>query len=99
MNIVLIYIIISLFAMVLILNIYFRVKVFKQYKYLVKNRVQFRTRDIFNSELMEREIYPKYPEHEDSIRKFVKYIRFSMRIAIILVLLITAFGAILMYNR
>ncbi|TVQ46460.1 MAG: hypothetical protein EA362_07600 [Saprospirales bacterium] len=99
MNIVLIYIIISLFAMVLILNIYFRVKVFKQYKYLVKNRVQFRTRDIFNSAFMEREIYPKYPEHEESIRKFIKYIRFSMRMAIILVLLITAFGAVLMYYR
>jgi hypothetical protein len=99
MNVILIYIIISLFALVLILNLYFRVKVFKQYKYLVKNKVQFKTSDIFNTEFMEKEVYPKYPEHEDSIRKFVKYIRFSMRMAILLILLITAFGAILMFNR
>lgn len=99
MNVVIIYIIISLFALVLVLNLYFRIKVFKQYKYLVKNRVEFKTKDIFNTQLMEKEIYPKYPKHEQSIRKFVKYIRFSLRMAILLILLITVFGALLMYFR
>lgn len=99
MNVVIIYIIISLFALVLVLNLYFRIKVFKQYKYLVKNRVEFKTKDIFNTQLMEKEIYPKYPKHEESIRKFVKYIRFSLRMAILLILLITVFGALLMYFR
>ena len=99
MNTALIYVIIALFAAVLVLNLYFRVKVYKQYRNLVRNQVQFKTRDIFNSELMEREVYPKYPEHEDSIRKFVRYIRFSMRMAIILIFLIAVFGGLLMYYR
>ncbi|TVR86688.1 MAG: hypothetical protein EA411_09825 [Saprospirales bacterium] len=99
MNVVLIYVIIALFAAVLILNLYFRLKVFKQYRNLVRNEVQFKTRDIFNSETMEREVYPKYPEHEESIRKFVRYIRFSIRMAIILIVLITVFAALLMLTQ
>lgn len=99
MNFLIVYVIIALFAAILILNLYFRIRVFKQYKYLVKNRVQFKTRDIFNAELMEREVYPKYPNHEESIRKFVKYIRFSIRMAIALITLIAILGAVLMYYR
>lgn len=97
MNVVIIYLVIALFSAVLILNLYFRVKVFKEYRNLVRNRVQFKTRDIFDTRFMEEQIYPKYPEHEDSIRKFVRYIRFSMRMAIILIALIALFGGILMY--
>ncbi len=98
MNFIIVYVIIALFAAILILNLYFRIKVLKHYKYLVKNRVQFRTRDIFNSEFMESEVCAKYPKHADQIRKFVRYIRFSVRMAISLVVLIAIFGAILMYT-
>lgn len=99
MDSALIYFLIGLFAAILILNLYFRVKVFKQYRYLVKNRVEFKTRDIFNQEKMERKVYPQYPEHEKAIRKFVRYIRFSIRVAIVLILLISVIGAVLMFNR
>lgn len=95
----LIFLVIGLFAALLFLNVYFRVKVLKQYKYLVNNRVEFKTMDIFNSATMEREVYPKYPQHKEQIKTFVKHIKYSVNIAILLIVLITLFGGILMYTR
>jgi hypothetical protein len=48
---------------------------------------------------MENEIYPKYPHMKQDIAAFVKHIRYSVRMATVLIALITLFGAILMYFR
>ncbi len=95
----LIFLVIGLFAALLFLNVYFRVKVLKKYKYLVNNRVEFKTTDIFNKEKMETEVYPKYPKHKHEIAEFVRHIKYSVNVAILLILLITIFGGILMYTR
>lgn len=96
---ILIFLVIGLFVALLFLNIYFRVKVLKEYKYLVNNKVQFTTSDIFNKKRMEEEVMAKYPSHRKSIESFVRHIQFSINIAILLIVLITLFGGILMYFR
>ncbi|MCP3929890.1 MAG: hypothetical protein GY705_12415 [Bacteroidetes bacterium] len=95
----LIFLVIGLFLAMLFLNIYFRVKVLKTYRRLVENRVEFGAAHLFNRKKMEEEIYPKYPEMKKDIDIFVRHIRYSIRMATVLIALITLFGAILMYYR
>ena len=99
MYLLLISIVIGLFIAMLFLNIYFRVKVFKVYKILVQNKVEFGASHIFNDEKMAREIFPRYPQQIDNIKTFTRHIRYSIKMATVLTTLITLFGAILMYYR
>lgn len=99
MYIILISLVWGLFAAILFLNIYIRVKAFKYYRRLVEARVEFGAAHIFNREKMEKEIYPKYPKQRENIDAFVNHIRKSLNIAVILMVLITLFGGILMYFR
>lgn len=91
--------VIGAFVGVLFVNIYFRVKVLKVYKRLVQAEVQFDARDVFNMTHVEEDIIPKYPEQADDIRTFMNHIRYSVRLASVLVALITLFGAVLMWYR
>jgi hypothetical protein len=99
MYILLIAIVWGLFGAVLFLNIYFRIKVFKVYKKLVQGRVEFGAAHIFSPQKMEAEILPRYPNHRQEILTFVNHLRYSMRLASVLIALITIFGGILMYYR
>jgi hypothetical protein len=99
MKMLFIAIVIGLFVAMLFLNIYFRVKVFKAYKVLVQNKIEFEAVHIFSKKRLESEILPKYPKFGKEIVTFVHHIRYSMRMASILIFLITAFGAILMYFK
>ncbi len=99
MYVLLISIVIGLFIAMLFLNVYFRVRVFKVYKELVQNRVEFGAAHIFNREKMEQEIYPKYPQQKENIETFVRHMRYSIKMASVLIALITLFGAIVMYYR
>lgn len=92
-------IVIALFIAMLFLNVYFRVKVFKVYKRLVDNRVEFGAAHLFNDEKMQQEVLSVYPEHEADIRTFVNYMRYSIKMATVLIFLITMLGALLMYYR
>ncbi len=89
----------GLFAAMLFLNVYFRVRVMKTYKKLVQNKVEFGAAHIFNPRKMEEEIYPRYPHMKTEIKTFVRHMRYSIRMATVLIALITIFGAILMYYR
>ena len=91
--------VIGLFIAVLFLNIYFRVKVFKVYKRLVQAEVEFDAKDVFNMQRIEDEVIPKYPNQADDIRTFMNHIRYSVRLASVLITLITVFGGVLMYYR
>ena len=96
---VLLIIIIALFVAMLFVNIYFRVKVWKTYRKLINNRVEFGAPHLFNKEKMEAEIYPKYPNMKEDIEIFVRHIQYSIKMASVLIALITLFGAVLMYFR
>ncbi len=99
MYVLLISIVIGLFVAMLFLNVYFRVRVLRTYRRLVENRVEFGAAHIFNREKMEEEIYPRYPNMRQDIDVFVRHMRYSIRMATVLIALITLFGAILMYFR
>lgn len=95
----LITLVIGLFVAMLFLNVYFRVKVLKMYKILVQNEVEFGAKHLFNQQKMEEEVFPKYPHLRKEIETFTSHIRYSMKMATVLLALITLFGAILMYYR
>jgi len=99
MYILLISIVAGLFLAMLFLNVYFRVKVLRTYRKLVENRVEFGAAHLFNKEKMEREIYPKYPHMKEEIDTFSRHMQYSIKMATVLIALITLFGAILMYYR
>lgn len=96
---ILAFLIIGLFVAMLFLNIYFRVKVMKSYKRLVQNRVEFGAAHVFNRSKLEKEVLPRYPNMRQDILDFSNHIQYSIKMASVLVLLITLFGAVLMYFR
>lgn len=89
----------GIFAAMLFLNIYIRIKAFKYYRKLVNARVEFGASHILNQKKMESEIYPLYPNNVADIEAFTGHIRKSIRMATVLIALITIFGGILMYYR
>lgn len=95
----LLFLVMGLFAAMLFLNLYFRLKVLRTYKKLVKNRVEFGVKHFMDKEKMEREIYPRYPHMIADIDTFVRHIQYSIKMATVLTTLITLFGGILMYYR
>ncbi len=99
MYILLISIIIGLFIAMLFVNLYFRAKVLKVYGVLVRNKVQFGAAHIFNRQKLEAEVLTKYPQFKNEIETFIRHMRYSIQMASVLIGLITAFGAVLMYFR
>ncbi|MEN9415710.1 MAG: hypothetical protein RLZ62_2014 [Bacteroidota bacterium] len=95
----LITIVIGLFVAMLFVNLYFRAKVFRVYGILVRNKVEFGAAHIFNRKKLEEEILPRYPQFQNEIETFIKHMRNSIRMASVLLMLITLFGGILMYFR
>lgn len=96
---VLAFFIIGLFVAMLFVNVYFRAKVLKTYGRLVRNRVEFGAAHIFNKKKMEEEILPKYPHMRQDILDFTNHMQYSIKMASVLIVLITLFGAALMYFR
>ncbi|MEY3052190.1 MAG: hypothetical protein RLY31_1975 [Bacteroidota bacterium] len=90
---------IGLFVALLFLNVYFRVKVLKSYKRLVQHRVEFGAAHVFNRRRLEQEVLPRYPSMRQDILDFSSHLQRSVRMASVLLLLITLFGALLMYFR
>ena len=99
MYILLISLVIGLFVAMLFVNVYFRVRVIKAYKVLVQNRVEFGTAHLFNKAKMEKEVLPRYPAMRQDILDFANHIQYSIKMASVLIALITLFGAVLMYFR
>lgn len=95
----LISIVIGLFVAMLFVNLYFRAKVLKVYGILVRNKVEFGAAHIFNRQKLEDEILPRYPQYKQEIESFVRHMKYSIKMASVLMALITLFGGILMYFR
>lgn len=82
----------SLFLLLLLLNVFIRVRVLRLYRRLVKDEVDFQPVHFFNQQKLEEEVLPNYPEHKEGILKFIKLVRFSMTMASIIIILILVFG-------
>ena len=65
----------------------------------MRNKVEFGAAHIFNRKKLEEEILPRYPQFQNEIETFIKHMRNSIRMASVLLMLITLFGGILMYFR
>jgi len=87
------------FCSLLVLHIYFRIKVFNAYKKLVQNRVDIDVKAIFSDRKIREEVVPRYPRFEKEILAFVKYLKLAMTLASLFLILIILLGGILMYNR
>ncbi|MBK9015426.1 MAG: hypothetical protein IPM82_15950 [Saprospiraceae bacterium] len=96
---ILAFLLIGLFVAMLFVNVYFRAKVLKTYKRLVQNRVEFGASHLFNRKKMEEEVLPKYPHMRQDILDFSNHMQYSIKMASVLIVLITLFGAVLMYFR
>ena len=92
-------IIIGLFLAMLFVNLYFRAKVLRAYRTLVQTDVDFTAPQILSAKRTEEEVVPAYPEQAQAIRDFGGYLRRSIRMATVLLLLITLFGGLLMWYR
>ena len=80
----------------LVLNVYYRAKVLKSYKYLVEHRVEFSTKHFLQDRLMEQEVIARHPEHAHEIRTFVRLIKRSVTVASGIILFILSLGYLLM---
>ena len=96
---ILAFLLIGLFVAMLFVNVYFRAKVLKTYRRLVQNRVEFGAAHLFNRKKLEEEILPRYPAMRQDILDFSNHIQYSIKMASVLIALITLFGAVLMYFR
>lgn len=99
MYILLVSIVIGLFVAMLFVNLYFRAKVLKAYGVLVRNKVEFGAVHVFNRKKLEEEVLPRYPQFRAEIESFIRHMQYSIKMASVLVALITAFGGVLMYFR
>ncbi len=69
------------------------------YKELVRAEVAFTAQQIFSRRRIEAELVPIYPDQATAIRNFSAYLTRSIRMATVLLVLITLFGGILMWYR
>lgn len=95
MQTTLISIVIGLFVAILFLNVFFRVQIFKIYKRLVENDVEFEAKHVLNTKKMQEEVIPKYPDQEQDILDFSKKVKQSIHIATVLLLLIILVGRLI----
>ncbi len=99
MYITLIVLIISAVVALLFVNIYFRVRVMKYYKNLVRADVEFDLSHVLNKRKLEEEVMTRYPQSRQDIQAFVNHLKFSARIGMILFVLVSFFGWVLMHYR
>jgi len=87
-----------MFACFFALNIYFRVKVFKHYRVLMRNRVEFAAADIFSDARVES-IVLRHPDLREHIVGYCRNMRFTMRMATVFVILVIILGFVLLRSR
>jgi len=88
----------ALFLGFFLLNVYFRLRIFKHYRTLMKNRVEFGTAEIFSDKRMEA-VISRHPQLKEQITKFCLNMRLTMWMATVFVILIIIFGFVLLRNR
>ena len=87
------------FGILLLANVFFRIKTFMSFKKLAEKGVGFTKEHVLNKQRLEQEILPRHPEHKDLILQHVNSMKMSMRISTLCMLVLTICGAVLMYYR
>lgn len=65
---------------------------------LSRNGVEFATGAIFSNAKM-KEVIEEYPDHEMDLVRFSKYLRYSVLMASVFIVVTIIFGSVLMYYR
>ena len=89
---VLLIIVIALAITFLFFNLFSRQRLLRSFKHLQKGNVEFEIRHIFNKELREKEVHPRYPEQHEQIETFCRQIRESLKYAGLIFLVLAALG-------
>lgn len=89
--------IISMFVGLFLINIYFRAKVMKAYKYLIQNNIEFKAMDVLRTSKLKNNILPKYPAHQTEIINFVTLMKKSLTLSMGVIVLIIIIGLISHY--
>lgn len=85
-------VVVALFVALLFFNLYFRIKLLKGFKYLIRNKVQFGIKHILIREKLEEEVLNRYPTQRNEIIQFVHLLKRAILIATILLVLIAVAG-------
>lgn len=89
----------SLFVVLLFLNLYFRIKLLKIYRQLVEKEVEFPASYILNRSKLVDEVIPKYPHAEKLILTFHRQLMRSLGIAFLVFILSLLIGYQYILNR
>ena len=76
-------VVISIFVVLLVINLFFRIKILRIYHRLVAGEVDFPPSYILNKEKLQNEIVPKYPSHEKDIMGLHKVLKTSLSVAFV----------------
>jgi hypothetical protein len=77
------------FIVVILINLYFRLRVLSYYKYLVKNEIEFNIVDIFNKEKLNKMVTFQEPVHRNHILSFAKFLKIGVYLISLIIILIT----------
>ncbi len=79
-------------------NVYFRIKVVKLYKQLLKHRIEVKTKHIFSRKQREADLYPRYERYRELIEKYCSSITSSLKVAAGIFVIILLIGFIMNYS-
>ena len=82
MSQVLSYLIIPLVLLMVILNVYFRLKIIKLYKSLAKKNIYLDPKILLKKQALEEYVDTTYPQHADEINTFSRHLRTLMYVGI-----------------
>ena len=89
----------SLFIALLVVNLFFRIKLLKLYKKLVEGEVDFPPSYILDRKKLESEIVPKYPKYEKEILAFSRFLKTSFSVGMAVFVLSLLIGYQILKNR
>lgn len=95
----LITVLIAAFGLLLLANVFFRIKTFRTFKRLAESNISIGRQHLFNNALLEKEVLAHYPQHRDLIHAHVSSLKLSLRISSLCMVVITLCGGVLMYYR
>jgi len=87
------------FGLLLLANVFFRIRTFMTFKKLAHKGIGFTKEHIFDRNRLEKEVLARHPEDRALILSHVNSIKLSMRISVLAVLVLTLCGGVLMYYR
>lgn len=92
-------ILVATFGILLVANVFFRIKTFRTFQRLADAGVAIGRQHLFNAVLLEKEVLERHPQHRDLIRAHVNSLKLSLRISSLCMVVITLCGGVLMYYR